>query len=61
MFAVPESESLPSWFEIFNQELIQVSSFSDHETFDHPVACEHLLEFLLVQVPDWHLSVCASF
>ncbi|XP_021845470.1 uncharacterized protein [Spinacia oleracea] len=36
---IPESESLPSWFEIFNQELIQVSSFSDHETFDHPVAC----------------------
>ncbi|KAL2900811.1 Trafficking protein particle complex subunit 8 [Bienertia sinuspersici] len=34
-----ESESLPSWFQIFNQKLIQASSFSDHEAFDHPVAC----------------------
>lgn len=36
---IPESEALPSWFQIFNQELIQASSFSDHEAFDHPVAC----------------------
>ncbi|XP_057525663.1 uncharacterized protein LOC130805064 isoform X2 [Amaranthus tricolor] len=35
----PESNALPPWFEIFNQELIRTSSFSDHETFDHPVAC----------------------
>ncbi|KMT11297.1 hypothetical protein BVRB_5g109810 isoform A [Beta vulgaris subsp. vulgaris] len=37
--SITESESLPSWFQIFNQELIQASSFSDHEAFDHPVAC----------------------
>ncbi|XP_021755995.1 trafficking protein particle complex subunit 8-like [Chenopodium quinoa] len=36
---LPESKALPSWFQIFNQELIQASSFSDHEAFDHPVAC----------------------
>lgn len=34
-----KSESLPSWFQIFNEELIRASSFSDHEAFDHPVAC----------------------
>ncbi|KAK9156892.1 hypothetical protein Scep_003466 [Stephania cephalantha] len=34
-----ESESLPSWFQIFNKELIHIASFSEHEAFDHPVAC----------------------
>ncbi|XP_031279097.1 trafficking protein particle complex subunit 8-like [Pistacia vera] len=34
-----ESEILPSWFQIFNKELIHSVSFSDHEAFDHPVAC----------------------
>ncbi|XP_056158756.1 uncharacterized protein LOC115671467 isoform X2 [Syzygium oleosum] len=34
-----ESEILPSWFEFFNKELIRTMSFSDHEAFDHPVAC----------------------
>lgn len=34
-----ESEILPSWFQYFNKELIRSSSFSDHEAFDHPVAC----------------------
>ncbi|CAN0847587.1 Trafficking protein particle complex subunit 8, partial [Linum grandiflorum] len=34
-----ESELLPSWFEYLNKELIQTVSFSEHETFDHPVAC----------------------
>lgn len=33
------SEIQPSWFEFFNKELIQTVSFSDHEAFDHPVAC----------------------
>ncbi|KAL9230618.1 hypothetical protein vseg_005946 [Gypsophila vaccaria] len=33
------SESLPSWFKMFNEELIHASSFSEHEAFDHPVAC----------------------
>ncbi|KAG8648726.1 trafficking protein particle complex subunit 8 isoform X2 [Manihot esculenta] len=35
----PESESPPSWFEFFNKELVHTVSFSDHEAFDHPVAC----------------------
>ncbi|KAH7554180.1 hypothetical protein JRO89_XS12G0127000 [Xanthoceras sorbifolium] len=35
----PESEILPSWFQFFNKELIHTVSFSDHEAFDHPVAC----------------------
>ncbi|KAL5974735.1 hypothetical protein ACLOJK_031406 [Asimina triloba] len=30
---------LPSWFHIFNKELLQTVSFSEHEAFDHPVAC----------------------
>ncbi|CAM8970935.1 unnamed protein product [Rhodiola kirilowii] len=34
-----ESEIIPPWFETFNKELIQTPSFSDHEAFDHPVAC----------------------
>ncbi|XP_022766944.1 trafficking protein particle complex subunit 8-like isoform X2 [Durio zibethinus] len=35
----PESEILPSWFQFFNKELVRTLSFSDHEAFDHPVAC----------------------
>ncbi|KAL6133731.1 hypothetical protein ACLB2K_065965 [Fragaria x ananassa] len=35
----PESEALPSWFQFFNKELVHTVSFSDHEAFDHPVAC----------------------
>ncbi|KAG7958379.1 hypothetical protein I3843_10G018400 [Carya illinoinensis] len=34
-----ESEIQPSWFEFFNKELVRTMSFSDHEAFDHPVAC----------------------
>ncbi|CAN1772471.1 Trafficking protein particle complex subunit 8 [Linum perenne] len=34
-----DSEILPSWFEYLNKELIQTVSFSEHETFDHPVGC----------------------
>lgn len=34
-----ESEILPSWFQIFNKELMHAVSFSEHEAFDHPVAC----------------------
>ncbi|PON63122.1 TRAPP II complex, Trs [Parasponia andersonii] len=34
-----ESENLPSWFQFFNKELVRSASFSDHEAFDHPVAC----------------------
>ncbi|KAL5545696.1 hypothetical protein UlMin_005383 [Ulmus minor] len=37
--ARPESESLPSWFQFFNKELVRTISFSEHEAFDHPVAC----------------------
>ncbi|XP_022982812.1 trafficking protein particle complex subunit 8-like isoform X2 [Cucurbita maxima] len=34
-----ESAILPSWFQLFNKELIRNVSFSEHEAFDHPVAC----------------------
>ncbi|KAH9674303.1 tetratricopeptide repeat (TPR)-like superfamily protein [Citrus sinensis] len=34
-----ESEILPSWFQLFNKELMYTVSFSEHEAFDHPVAC----------------------
>ncbi|XP_074281590.1 uncharacterized protein LOC141606378 isoform X2 [Silene latifolia] len=34
-----KSEALPSWFQLFNEELIRASSFSEHEAFDHPVTC----------------------
>ncbi|KAK7244790.1 hypothetical protein RIF29_39616 [Crotalaria pallida] len=38
---LPSSEyrSTPSWFQFLNNELVRVASFSDHEAFDHPVAC----------------------
>ncbi|KAG0478781.1 hypothetical protein HPP92_013500 [Vanilla planifolia] len=29
----------PSWIQIFNKELRRTVSFSEHEAFDHPVAC----------------------
>lgn len=35
----PEAELCPLWTKRFNRELIRTLSFSDHETFDHPVAC----------------------
>ncbi|GMP98560.1 hypothetical protein CsSME_00046396 [Camellia sinensis var. sinensis] len=34
-----QSELIPSWFPFFNKELVRTVSFSDHEAFDHPVAC----------------------
>lgn len=34
-----ESAIIPSWFQLFNKELIRNISFSEHEAFDHPVAC----------------------
>lgn len=34
-----EQELVPSWFQNFNKELIDAVSFSEHEAFDHPVAC----------------------
>ncbi|CAI9097588.1 OLC1v1034055C1 [Oldenlandia corymbosa var. corymbosa] len=30
---------LPTWFQMFNKELVRSVSFAEHETFDHPVAC----------------------
>ncbi|KAG6537578.1 hypothetical protein ZIOFF_002672 [Zingiber officinale] len=33
------SDLCPSWIETFNKELIRTVSFSEHEAFDHPVAC----------------------
>ena len=35
-----QSELVPSWFPFFNKELVHTVSFSDHEAFDHPVACK---------------------
>lgn len=34
-----EPELIPTWFQYFNKELVRSVSFSDHEAFDHPVAC----------------------
>lgn len=34
-----EPEFVPTWFQYFNKELVRSVSFSDHEAFDHPVAC----------------------
>ncbi|XP_074349440.1 uncharacterized protein LOC141689154 isoform X2 [Apium graveolens] len=34
-----EPECMPTWFQYFNKELVRTVSFSDHEAFDHPVAC----------------------
>ncbi|XP_073261394.1 uncharacterized protein [Populus alba] len=39
ILASSKSEISPSWFEIFNKELVRTVSFSEHEAFDHPVAC----------------------
>ncbi|WOK92067.1 trafficking protein particle complex subunit 8 isoform X1 [Canna indica] len=33
------SDLCPTWIQTFNKELIQTLCFSEHETFDHPVAC----------------------
>ncbi|KAK8570732.1 hypothetical protein V6N13_103136 [Hibiscus sabdariffa] len=46
----PESEVLPSWFQFFNKELVRTLSFSDHEAFDHPVACKLLKSVRLLVV-----------
>ncbi|KAL1338323.1 hypothetical protein HN51_032996 [Arachis hypogaea] len=37
--ASSEYRNTPSWFQFLNKELVRVASFSDHEAFDHPVAC----------------------
>ncbi|XP_045795851.1 trafficking protein particle complex subunit 8 [Trifolium pratense] len=37
--ASSEDRNTPSWFQFFNKELVRMASFSDHEAFDHPVAC----------------------
>lgn len=34
-----EPQFVPTWFQYFNKELVHSVSFSDHEAFDHPVAC----------------------
>lgn len=34
-----ESESVSSWLQVYNKEFIHTLSFSDHEAFDHPIAC----------------------
>ncbi|XP_071710414.1 uncharacterized protein [Rutidosis leptorrhynchoides] len=39
MYTSSEPEFVPKWFQYFNKELVHSVSFSDHEAFDHPVAC----------------------
>ncbi|XP_059646575.1 uncharacterized protein LOC132293217 [Cornus florida] len=39
VLATCQAKILPSWFEFFNKELARMVAFSDHEAFDHPVAC----------------------
>lgn len=39
-FAASPTKLLPSWFLFFNKELVHTVSFSEHEAFDHPVACK---------------------
>ncbi|KAL0374799.1 UNVERIFIED_CONTAM: Trafficking protein particle complex subunit [Sesamum radiatum] len=39
LIATSKQELVPSWFQNFNKELIDVVAFSEHEAFDHPVAC----------------------
>ncbi|KAG8376802.1 hypothetical protein BUALT_Bualt09G0101800 [Buddleja alternifolia] len=39
LIATSEQDFVPSWFPVFNKELIDAVSFSEHEAFDHPVAC----------------------
>ncbi|KAL7096493.1 hypothetical protein ACP275_10G083100 [Erythranthe tilingii] len=39
LIATSEQEFVPSWFQDFNKELVDAVSFSEHEAFDHPVAC----------------------
>eukprot|EP00250_Pteridium_aquilinum_P007625 c17296_g1_i1 orf=72-4250(+) len=34
-----QSESLSSWFQRYSRTFIQALAFSEHETFDHPIAC----------------------
>ncbi|MCO5561000.1 hypothetical protein L7F22_014620 [Adiantum nelumboides] len=34
-----QSESLSSWFQRYSKVFVQTLGFSDHETFDHPIAC----------------------
>ncbi|GAB2272637.1 hypothetical protein Dimus_007459 [Dionaea muscipula] len=39
LLSTSRSDLLPPWLDVFNKELLGISSFSDHEAFDHPVAC----------------------
>lgn len=41
-----EQEFVPSWFQSFNKELVDAVSFSEHEAFDHPVACKFVSLYL---------------
>ncbi|ERN15998.1 hypothetical protein AMTRI_Chr11g151670 [Amborella trichopoda] len=34
-----DPEYMSPWFRVFNKALLHTVSFSDHEAFDHPVAC----------------------
>ncbi len=34
------SAELTPWFDEYQEEFLRLMSFGEHETFDHPVACE---------------------
>ncbi|KAJ0966330.1 hypothetical protein J5N97_027468 [Dioscorea zingiberensis] len=36
---ISASDYPPLWIQTFNKELLRTMSFSEHEAFDHPVAC----------------------
>jgi hypothetical protein len=36
------------WWEAFRNEHLRMLSFGDHETFDHPVACENAVFFVVL-------------
>lgn len=57
-----ESAILPSWFHLFNKELIRNVSFSEHEAFDHPVACKIIEDmkysvFLFLKCCDTYICI----
>ncbi|KAL6521190.1 hypothetical protein OROGR_017759 [Orobanche gracilis] len=39
LIATAEQDFVPSWFQNYNKEMVDTVSFSEHEAFDHPVAC----------------------
>lgn len=40
---VVESETQSSWFQRYSRDYMRTLAFSEHETLDHPIACECVL------------------